>query len=78
MAHGLQHAVERGDVWTQLFAGFVLESVQRALDEYPTDRSCHTCDYENAGTCRNNDHAEIPPEFMDQGCPSWKDDGAPF
>lgn len=78
VAHALQHAINQDDAFAQLFGGFVADTVARALDEYPTDRSCHTCDFERSGHCANNDHAEIPVPFRNDGCDDWKDEGAPF
>ena len=66
------------DSFVRRIHDFAVEVVSQALDNYPTDRSCYTCDFENAGTCRNNDHAEIPLPFRAQGCDDWKDEGAPF
>lgn len=49
-----------------------------AFDQYPTDSSCFTCDYYFDGVCANNEHAEIPKAFAEEGCDAWKDEGAPF
>lgn len=68
----------QGEGTLKLVAELVSKVLRDALDSYPTDRSCFTCDYYRSGTCANNDHQEVPVPFRDRGCESWKDDGAPF
>lgn len=78
IGHTLQHAINGDDMYVKLFGGFIADVVKRVVDEYPADRSCHTCDYEQAGCCANNDHAQIPVPFLNEGCDDWKDQGSPF
>lgn len=55
----------------------LLRTLSRYMEAYPTDQSCHTCDYERLGQCLEW-KSEIPAEFMEKGCEKWKDEGVPF
>ena len=57
---------------------WIIRCVQASLAQIPDDRSCHTCDYLRGGGCAQNNHEEVPKEFLAQGCEEWKDDGVPF
>ena len=78
VAHALGHAMDKEDAVAGILGGPSMDVVKHAIDDYPTDRSCFTCDYEMGGCCLNNDRAEIPMPFREKGCDDWKDEGAPF
>lgn len=50
----------------------------QALDAYPVDRTCATCDFEEEGHCLRFGGGEIPDEFLEQGCNEHRADGPPF
>ena len=56
-----------------------LSMVVAALESYPTDRSCHTCDYlDPGGYC---DHWKVKPpdaDALEAGCDHHQDHAAPF
>lgn len=47
------------------------------LTNYPTDRSCITCDYLHGVTCQEWKQ-EVPAEARETGCDKWFADGVPF
>jgi len=61
--------------WFEL--GLAREVVRMALDRYPVDRSCVTCDFYCGTTCVHW-QAEVPAGAVDAGCDQHADSGAPF
>lgn len=50
---------------------------QAAAEQFVTDRSCHTCDFERSRYCLAW-KAEIPDDVLDAGCEKHATTGAPF
>lgn len=48
-----------------------------ALETYPTDRSCLTCDFLSGVTCLHWKEV-IPAEAIEAGCDEHAEDAAPF
>lgn len=55
----------------------VAETAAGAIDDYPTDRSCHTCDLLYGARCLHWD-AEVPTQALEAGCDAHATDGTPF
>lgn len=51
--------------------------IAKALDAYPQDKSCHTCDFLDGVRCIQWNQ-EPPSEALEKGCEHWQDHGAPF
>ena len=49
-----------------------------ALEDYPEDRSCRTCDFLNGTDYCMNWRADVPPDAIEKGCDRHQDDGVPF
>lgn len=48
-----------------------------ALELFPDDRSCFSCDFKRSDYC-GHWQEDIPPAAMEAGCDRWQDNGAPF
>lgn len=69
-----RHGDESADV-----LALVDRVVLEALNGYPTDRSCETCDlFVSEGRHCMQWKAEVPVNAIDAGCKHWQDHGAPF
>lgn len=53
------------------------DTVARALEVYPDDRSCYTCDHLHGLTCQVWKE-EPPPSARETGCNQHQEDGVPF
>lgn len=62
---------------TRILIDTIVETVTQALDSYPTDRSCHTCDLLHGSTCLRWGE-EVPSQALETGCDGHQTDGAPF
>ena len=51
--------------------------VIRSFEEYPKDRSCHTCDEYVSGYCQAW-RADVPEDVLEGGCSKHRDEGVPF
>lgn len=51
--------------------------IEQALEAYPRDRSCFTCDFLTSGYC-SQWKAEPPSEALPKGCEKWRDEEVPF
>lgn len=51
--------------------------VAAAMEVYPEDRSCHTCDHFQGTTCAHW-RQEVPPAAVEAGCDEHREHGAPF
>ena len=80
----LKHAVDR--IKCEGEKAFVAQNLKTfkemfsdAFEEYPNDRSCHSCDYFVAGSghCLQWEQ-KVPGDALDAGCKRWQDDGMPF
>lgn len=62
-------------------AGDTIALARRVLVEhvrdYPTDRTCLTCDFESEGHCLHW-RQQIPAAHVEKGCAQHKTEGAPF
>lgn len=58
----------------------LIDVVGSALDRYPTDRSCFTCDFYSAtsGRCAANENEAVPAHVLEPGCSEHKGEGVPF
>lgn len=56
---------------------FAIDIMTEALEYYPADRSCFTCDWFHGRQCVHwND--TVPDSAIEAGCDKHKEQGAPF
>ena len=53
-------------------------TIQRILELYPTDRSCHTCDFFSTARMCLHWKQEVPADAVEAGCDHHGEPGAPF
>lgn len=66
----LNEVQRQGLIYAELF-------ISSAIADYPTDRSCHTCDHFHGTTCKHYAQ-EVPDDAAEAGCDHHREHGTPF
>ena len=72
----IDHAVDQHHLEPDL--GAVIRRLgANALEDYPRDRSCHTCDFLHNRTRRHWEQ-DVPCDALDAGCDKHREQGVTF
>jgi hypothetical protein len=72
----ITNAIDNAGLAVDLGA-LVRRVITEALDAYPVDRSCVTCDFLQGSTCAHWKQ-EVPSSAIGDGCDHHQEHGAPF